>query len=332
MENKAHALAAGIFVLLLTAVLIIMAVWLTREVGVQNEYALSTRDSVTGLQTQAAVRFRGVAVGKVTEIGFDPQIKGNVLLRISIAEEAPITRSTFATLGFQGVTGLAFVQLDDSGESREPLKSSGEQLARIPVRPGLMSKLTDQGVSLVLQLEETSRRMNQLLDPAHQKAMLNTVEQLGQAAASVKQLASYADELARTQLGPNRVDIPQLAQEAGAALRSVQDIAASVSGSADEVKKLAGEFRRSAERLNQPGGTLDRLAEGAESLAASGQTLNTRTLPRVNRMADETARAARQLGRAASTFEEQPQSLILGKGAPPPGPGEPGFAAPAAAR
>ena len=76
MENKAHALAAGAFVLLVAALLVALAVWLTREAGELRIYEVSTRDAVTGLQSQASVRFRGVKVGKVAAIGFDPQSPG----------------------------------------------------------------------------------------------------------------------------------------------------------------------------------------------------------------------------------------------------------------
>ena len=66
MENKAHALAAGAFVLGLIAALVALVIWLTRDDTVRNVYELSTRDAVSGLQPQAMVRFRGIAVGKVT--------------------------------------------------------------------------------------------------------------------------------------------------------------------------------------------------------------------------------------------------------------------------
>ena len=80
MENKSHALAAGIFVLVVAAMLAGLAVWLTRDNANYEQYELSTRDGVSGLQPQAAVRYKGVAVGKVTRIGFDPQVNGNVLI------------------------------------------------------------------------------------------------------------------------------------------------------------------------------------------------------------------------------------------------------------
>ena len=44
----------------------------------------------------------------------------------------------------------------------------------------------------------------------------------------------------------------------------------------------------------------------------------------------EAARAARQVGRTAGHLSENPQSLLYGNGPVAPGPGEPGFKAPAA--
>ena len=193
MENKSHALAAGAFVLMVAALLVALASWLTRDTSEHRVYELSSREAVTGLQPQASVRFKGVNVGKVSAIGFDPLIAGNVLIRIAIDDKAPVTQSTFATLGFQGVTGLAFVQLDDTGESRLALAAGTEPPARIPMTTSLFSRLTDQGASILSQLEETSRRVNLLLTPENQKNLMGAVGNLGQAAASIHQLSTHAE-------------------------------------------------------------------------------------------------------------------------------------------
>lgn len=308
MENKAHALAAGAFVLLLSALLVALAVWLTRESGTRLIYDVSTDDAVTGLQEQASVRFRGVKVGKVTAIGFDPQVAGNVLVRIAIDAATPVTRSTYASLGFQGVTGIAFVQLDDHGESPERLPSSPAQPARIPMRPGLVGQLSEQGGRILTQLEETSRRINQLLAVENQQALVTSIRALGQAAAS----------------------LPPLVQEAGSTLQSLRGAAGSVAGSAEAVKNTAADYGRLARRVEQPGGPFDQFQQGVGALAGGSQTLQTDTLPQLNRVLDETGRAARQMGRAAGALQDNPQALLFGAGLLPPGPGEPGFVAPPA--
>jgi len=305
MENKAHALAAGAFVLLMSALLVALAVWLTRDTGQRLPYEVSTRDTVTGLQPQASVRFRGINVGKVATIGFDPKIPGNVLVHIDVDQGTPMTRSTFASLGFMGVTGIAFVQLDDTGESAEMLPTSEEQPARIPMRPGLVSQLSEHSTRILKELEETSRRVNQLLAPENQKKLVTGLEALQQAAASV----------------------PPLMKEAGATFQSFRATSASVAGSADEIRKTAAEFSLLSQRVQQPGGLLDQLTLGAGALAASGQALQAETLPRINRTVDETGRVVRQMGRVVSRLNDNPQGLLFGGPAGLPGPGEPGFTA-----
>lgn len=310
MENKAHALAAGAFVLVVAALLVTLAVWLMREAGELRSYEVSTRDAVTGLQSQASVRFRGVKVGKVAAIGFDPLNPGQVLLRLDLDANAPITRSTYATLAYQGLTGIAFMQLDDSGESRELLAVAGDQAPRIPMRPGLMDQWSRQGERILGQLEETTRRVNQLLAAENQQALRKSIDALSEAAAAV----------------------PPAMQEARVSFRAMRVSADTVGASADQVRKTADAYARLAQRLQQPGGTLDQLQQGAGALASTGQTVQQTSLPRLNRTLDDAARTVRQVGRAASGLDDNPQALIYGPVLAPPGPGEPGFSVPRAAR
>ena len=308
MENKSHALAAGTFVLALVALLVALATWLARDSSEQRVYELSSPDAVTGLQPQASVRFKGVRVGKVAAIGFDPQTAGNVLIRIAVDANTPVTHATFASLGFQGVTGLAFVQLDDRGESREMLATRLEAPARIPMQPSLLTKVSDQGVRILTQLEDSSRRINQLLSPANQKTLMTAIDNMGQAATR----------------------LPALTQETSATLKTLQETSGRVGRSADAARESANAFKKVTERMNGPGGTLDKLATGADTLVATGHTLSATTLPRLNRVIEDAGRAVRQVSRAADTVSDNPQALIFGSGAAAPGPGEPGFLAPAA--
>jgi phospholipid/cholesterol/gamma-HCH transport system substrate-binding protein len=319
MENKSHAIAAGIFVVVVTALLAGMAVWLTRDTALRLTYELSTRDAVTGLQPQAGVRYKGVSVGKVSFIGLDPASPGQVLVRIAVDAQAPITRSTFATLGFQGVTGLAFVQLDDSGESSQPLVATGDQLPRIPLRAGLMNRLTEQGTNLVGQLDQASQRINQLLAPDNQKSLMGAIGNMGQAAAQLSQLTQRADQVLLAPTQDGRPGLPTLMLQAGDTFKSMQTASERLGASADAVKTSAAEFKRLSARMNEVGGTLDKISQGVDAM-----------VPSMNRTADQAVRTVRQVGRAVDAVNDNPQSLLLGKGAALPGPGEAGFVAPPA--
>ncbi len=92
------------------------------------------------------------------------------------------------------------------------------------------------------------------------------------------------------------------------------------------------EIGNTARRLNAKDGPVDRLAEGAEGLAHAADSFNAATLPRINRVTEDTSRAVRQLGRAVNGINDNPQSLIFGSGPTQPGPGESGFTPPGASR
>ena len=305
MENKAHALIAGVFVVVVTALLALLALWLTRDNVERHLYEMSTSQTISGLQPQAAVRFRGVPVGKVERIGFDQKVKGNVLILVSIDRAAPVTQSTFAAVASQGVTGLGFIQLDDNGESTQRLTPNDDDPPRIPLQPSTLDKLLKQSQTIFVQAEQATTRLNQVLSDENQKAVNVAVTQLAEAAGSINRVAKG--------LEPTVAALPALTRDSGATLLAVKNASTQVAAT--------------AERLNAKGGALDKLTQGGTALAAGIETFSAATLPKLSEVADETARTMRQLRRTVSAVDDNPQSLIFGNGPRQPGPGEPGFSA-----
>lgn len=305
MENKAHALIAGVFVVVVTALLALLALWLTRDNVQRHLYEMSTSQTISGLQPQAAVRFRGVPVGKVESIGFDEKVKGNVLIVVSIDRAAPVTASTFAAVASQGVTGLGFIQLDDNGESTQRLTPNDDDPPRIPLQPSTLDKLLKQSQTIFVQAEQATARLNQVLSDENQKAVNVAVTQLAEAAGSINRVAKG--------LEPTVAALPALTRDSGATLLAVKNASTQVAAT--------------AERLNAKGGALDKLTQGGTALAAGIETFSAATLPKLSEVADETARTMRQLRRTVSAVDDNPQSLIFGNGPRQPGPGEPGFSA-----
>ncbi len=350
MENKSHALAAGAFVLCVTALLLALASWLARDTKLRDVYELSTRESITGLSPQAAVRYRGIPVGKVETITFDTQVKGNVLVRLAIDSNAPLTKDTYATLGFQGVTGLAYVQLDEEGESKEPLLTSSSQPARIPLRPSLFSSLSDQGTKLLMQVEDTSKLLNQMLAKENQQVLVGAMQSIGESAAKVGAMSQRMQTIADAQFGPQRTDIPALVKDTRGTMAALQSTAGELNKTAQEFGKTAQEFSKTAQestraataaatavgsltgKATEKGGVLDQASSAGAALNATAQSINASTLPRVTRAADDAAKTARSLSNVANSLSDNPQSLLYGNGTTAPGPGEPGFVAPGAPR
>jgi phospholipid/cholesterol/gamma-HCH transport system substrate-binding protein len=318
MENKAHAMAAGIFVALLTALVLGLASWLTRATGVRDPYEISTRETVTGLQEQAPVRFRGVDVGKVKKITFDPKAAGNVLVRIEVDRDTPLTTDTYAQLSYQGVTGLAFIQLLDHGKAAPRLVPNDENPPRIPLEPGLLTKLEEKGELILDRVNEVATGLNTMLGAPNQKRIADALENIGRAAGSTQQLAASLDSTVKKRLDP-------AIEQATVTLKGAQR-------TIDQVGAVAAQFGQTAQRLNAPGGPIERLGQGTDALSHAAETFTATTLPRIDRATEETTRTVRSMHRAIDELTENPQMLIYGEGKPQPGPGEPGFQAPGARR
>ena len=315
MENRAHALAAGLFTLLLGVALVGVAFWFSKDDVRLVPYIVSTNTSVAGLKVEAPVRYRGVEVGKVESIRIDPGSKGHIHIRLGVSEGTPITRSTFARLGYQGVTGLAYVALDDSGSSIEPLFSSAQNIAEIR----LQRSIVDSGEDLITALGEIAERVNALLGEDNQQAVKRSLAGLEKASVRVATIAE--------KLEPGIAGVPALVGDARAALGDARAALGDARGAVNKAGQLMTSLDGLALKIDERVETLNRVARSVEDVGAAARSVHEETLPRVNALVEELRRETQAVDRLINTLGDQPQSIVFG--APPgrPGPGEPGFSA-----
>ena len=103
MENRSHALIAGLFTLLLLAAGAIGAVWVSKKNIPLMPYELVATSPVTGLSVQSAVRYQGVPVGRVYSLRFMPDKPGQVRILIGVDPKTPLTESSWAEIVTAGV-------------------------------------------------------------------------------------------------------------------------------------------------------------------------------------------------------------------------------------
>ncbi len=298
MENRSHALIAGLFVIVLSMAVAITAKWLSGETADHAHYILMSEGSVSGLNPQAAVRFRGVKVGKVENIGFDPENSRFIQIRIGVDRNIPLTKGVFAQLGYQGVTGLAYVQLDDDGNQPELLQTNEVDLAHIPMRSSTLENIVYSGQDLLNSVNETVKKMNLLLNEQNQERFSHILENMEGASSS---FGSFTD-----QLQPNLKSLPELTSETSSLLKNAN--------------QLVNNINQIVEKVGQRGGIVDNLSQSVEDLAD--------TIPKFHNAIDRIVQDTRTVNRILLQLEEQPRSLIFGRSPPPPGPGEDGFVSP----
>jgi phospholipid/cholesterol/gamma-HCH transport system substrate-binding protein len=187
----------------------------------------------------------------------------------------------------------------------------------------------------LIQVEETTKRLNQLLAPENQKALIGSVQAIGASASNFSTQVTAMQKILDAQFGPERTDIPALVKDTRGAMQSMQTAATDMSQAAKSTNQAAQSIQVVGQRVAEKGGTLDRVNEGltsanntAQAIGQSAQALTANTLPRATRMADDASRAARSTSRVVNELGDNPQSLIFGNAPVPPGPGERGFVAP----
>ncbi len=304
MESRAHAFAAGLFVLLCGIAGVAGIWWLSGNIETRSYY-LVTQRAVTGLNPQAQVRYRGIRAGKVERIEIDPADRRNILIRISLDASMPLTRGTTAQLAGQGVTGLSYVLLDDAGDNPEPLSAPAGELPRIPLQPAALDSLTEQAGAVARQLAAVATQAGRLLDDKNIGYVSRTLANLADASEGLKEMPRLVAQL------------KQILSEEN--LQRLKRILAGAELTLGETAPLARELRGLVDAMTGTAQRLDRVVANV-----GGETLP-QTMAGVDALTEELQRNARQLQRVLEQLERSPQSLLLGRPAPAPGPGEAGF-------
>lgn len=316
MENKAHAFLAGLFTIGLAIFVGLAVMWFNRDQTVRVPYDVVTRSTVNGLNPQAAVKYRGLDVGKVDSIRFDDKVPGQIIVRVLVDKDAPITTTTYGRLAYQGVTGLAYVQLDDRGfdnTKRTPnpthLETSAKQPARIRMEAGFLDELDKRGDQMLSKLDQTLTSLSIMFDDEHRQALTGAVQSFQKTMDRYNTLAQQAEPTVRR--------LPQIADNLDATLVATRNLSQSLS---DPKGPL----------MTTISGAGSDLAVATQSMQSAANVLTYETLPQLNGFAREARQAVRGFDHAVTDFNSRPQSVLFGPAPGTPGPGETGFTAPAA--
>lgn len=122
METRANYIAIGAFVFVTLFIGFVFIYWLGSRA--EGPRALPVKvvfnGAVTGLSVGGAVNFNGIKVGDVGELGFDAKDPRVVIATIRVSPTTPLRKDVKATLGFQTLSGIAYVDLS-GGSTSAPL-------------------------------------------------------------------------------------------------------------------------------------------------------------------------------------------------------------------
>lgn len=303
MENRAHALAAVSFLIIFCVGAALIFYWLSSGPAAPRVYRIVTSQSVAGLAPQSAVMFKGLQVGHVQSIGFDPQDHSRVIVDFRVQPDAYITESTYAVVALKGLIGGKVLELKLGEGSEQPLETSATNPAHIPLRKGTIGHLKTAAQQSLHQLHTLLANVNALLSKKNRKHI----------SAAIRQLDTLTEKLIT------------LEKQLTPAIKQLPELLAGMSKTLEQTRALVASARQLIKKARVP---VKKAANVEETIQQVGHSLNRQILPDVHELTRSLTRTSRMLQDLVRLLEVKPQSVIFGPPKPRPGPGEPGFEKP----
>ena len=311
METRASHLLIGIFVVLFTSAIFGFITWLVRA-EVDREiayYDIEFTSAVSGLGVGGDVRFNGVKVGAVSSIRIDREDPRKVRVRIEVGAETPVRADSVATLEFQGVTGVSFVQIS-AGTTQAamlPARSRGE-ISVIASRPSRIAELFEGAPDLINRSIVLVDRVADLVNDENRKHFGGIVADLN----------ALSSAIARREREIGRVieAFERGSEDFAETARSVRSIASKLDGIVDKaegtmtgVDELLRDGRRAAVALAG-------LSEEAHAILAENrrpiENFASDGLSEIRRFVNEARILVGSIARVAARIEDDPSQVLFG--------------------
>ena len=308
--------------MLLGAILIVAVLWLASGGSLQKKvdlYLAIVQESVAGLNLNAPVKYNGVDVGKVQNIQLDPYNPEHVQLIFAIKRGTPIKVDTVAVLKTQGLTGIAYIELDGGTKNAAPLVATGQQkYPVIQTKPSLSTRLENILTTVLAKLDNTSSNIDSILSRENQAAFKNTLADI---AIVSKTIAAH-----KTEIAAGIANAARTADNTARATQKLNPIVDKIEPAIDQLNLTIAQMNRSAAAIEKAGQAAAIASTSAgktvTSVGANIERYTAETLPEVQRLLAELNELSASLKRLSEQTERDPASLLRGRSTVPDGPGE----------
>lgn len=312
METRSNNILVGAVTLLLLLAIVVAAFWFSRiGEGSNRKYDIFFKQSVTGLAKGSGVSYSGVPSGQVEEIQLWPRDPTFVRVRIVVNDNTPILQGTTATIQGVGFTGVSEIQLDGAVKGappiicppQDPLTACPAGVPVIPTKPGALGQLLNNAPQLLERLTTLTERLTELLSDRNQNSIagiLANTERLTDA------LADRGPEIAAT-LAQTRIAI----QQAGEAAEQIGQLAGTTNQLLDEQgRPLMADLRETVRSAKTSMESLDATVKAAKP---GVEAFSQRTMPEVGLLVRDLRRMSRALQNVAEKIDRQGAGSVIGR-------------------
>jgi len=307
VESKANYTIVGLVIVILTAALISVSLWLS--VGFDKKqyviYAVYMSEAVSGLNDDSAVKFNGVQVGRVKQIQLDRTNPQRVRLLLAIESKIPITTSTRATLISQGITGNTYVGLIANSSDLRPLvKGPHDKYPIIPTSPSIFNQLDKVLKDVSVNVNDVSKEVKKIFDDENAKNIAKTLHNL----------SVLSDVVAR-----NKSNIDASFKDAHLLLKNVAKASRDLPGITKELHVSIKKINRMATQMADAAG---KVSNTMDSGKLTIDKISQQTIPPIVNLVNQLNSIAANIEIISQQMRQNPSVIIRGVSPPKPGPGE----------
>jgi len=337
MADRSASLRVGLLIVAGVA-LTLGFIWFFggRTIGHAVVYESYFTESVQGLDVGATVKYRGVTLGRVTEIGLvsseyplphrtepDPTSYRQVFVRYEVDRaqlrhmpdmETMVTLGLRARVASQGITGLTYIELDFANPLKYPARTPPwtPKDEHIPSIPSTLAEVQDAAQQVLAKLNTVdyaalSGSLTQLLQD------LRTELSTGDAHQALTGILALLHTL---QDSVQAADLPGLSLELRRTSRSVRSV---VEG--EDVKRLLAGGAQTADRLARVSAQLPALVASLQATTERVGNLSGDTQQSMVPLLRDLQATAQNLREVSEALRQAPAQVLLAS--PPPRAREP---------
>lgn len=178
METRANYVLIGLFSILSVVAAAIFTLWIANS-GLNKQvspYDVVFEGPVRGLEVGGEVRFNGIKVGEVTDLSLSTENPKDVIARIEVQANTPISVTSVAELEPAGLTGTAYVQISAGQEgSARLLGRLGQGPPKISSRRGQLDRLFGESEDVISTTLTAVTNVNKLLSDENMRNFSSTL-------------------------------------------------------------------------------------------------------------------------------------------------------------
>jgi phospholipid/cholesterol/gamma-HCH transport system substrate-binding protein len=317
METRANYVMIGLFSILSVIAAVIFTLWIANS-GINKQsspYDVVFEGPVRGLEVGGEVRFNGIKVGEVTELSLSRENPKDVIARIQVQSNTPISVTSVAELEPAGLTGTAYVQISAGQEGSARLEGRlGQGPPKISSRRGQLDRLFGESEDVISTTLTAVTNINKLLSDDNMRnfgATLANVERLtAQLSSESSAISAFRDAsleatlLSRTARGSVEKLTNQTAATAATYDALGKNLLVQSQGLTDDSRALIASSSLLVAGLNEDANSI---SGGAElTLAKTIETLDAaeKSMAEFNRTAKTLREATTQFGVLAVSANE----------------------------